>query len=138
MLKFIYFYRDGKISKAEMMKYFFTANCHALRNSFKHEFHETTYFKPTFCIHCTGLVSNPYFYSPYMICLLNVHLECGKSWVWAQVGSNQRLILVFAGSVLRTQYEVIRTKTVWLGIKIMCQRGATCLPLDSCFSELAL
>ena len=45
------------ISKAEMKTYFIRANCHALRNSFKHAFHEITYFKPTFCIHCTGLVS---------------------------------------------------------------------------------
>ncbi|KAK3092337.1 hypothetical protein FSP39_001507 [Pinctada imbricata] len=48
--------QDGMISKAEMKTYFFTANCHALRNSFKHDFHEYTYFKPTFCIHCTGLL----------------------------------------------------------------------------------
>ncbi|KAJ8308168.1 hypothetical protein KUTeg_013042 [Tegillarca granosa] len=47
--------QDGMISKAEMKTYFNRANCHALRNSFKHDFHETTYFKPTFCIHCTGL-----------------------------------------------------------------------------------
>ncbi|XP_064622247.1 ras guanyl-releasing protein 3-like isoform X2 [Lineus longissimus] len=48
--------QDGMISKAEMKTYFIRANCHALRNSFKHAFHETTYFKPTFCIHCTGLL----------------------------------------------------------------------------------
>ena len=49
-------FRDGMISKVEMKTYFIRANCHALRNSFKHAFHETTYFRPTFCIHCTGLV----------------------------------------------------------------------------------
>ena len=48
--------RDGMISKSEMKTYFIRANCHALRKCFKHDFHETTYFKPTFCIHCTGLV----------------------------------------------------------------------------------
>ncbi|XP_055956759.1 ras guanyl-releasing protein 3 isoform X1 [Patella vulgata] len=48
--------KDGMISKDEMKTYFIRANCHALRNSFKHAFHETTYFKPTFCIHCTGLL----------------------------------------------------------------------------------
>lgn len=48
--------QDGMISKAEMKTYFIRANCHALRNSFKHDFHEITYFKPTFCIHCTGLL----------------------------------------------------------------------------------
>ncbi|GFO32305.1 ras guanyl-releasing protein 3 [Plakobranchus ocellatus] len=48
--------KDGMISKREMKSYFIRANSHALRNSFKHAFHETTYFKPTFCIHCTGLL----------------------------------------------------------------------------------
>ncbi|XP_013386601.1 ras guanyl-releasing protein 3 isoform X2 [Lingula anatina] len=48
--------QDGMISKAEMKTYFVRANCHALRNSFKHAFHETTYFKPTYCVHCTGLL----------------------------------------------------------------------------------
>ncbi|XP_014674508.1 PREDICTED: ras guanyl-releasing protein 3-like [Priapulus caudatus] len=49
--------QDGMISKAEMKKYFIRANCHvALRSGFKHEFHETTYFKPTYCVHCTGLL----------------------------------------------------------------------------------
>ena len=63
---FLSFHRDGMISKAEMKKYFFTANYHSLRNSFKHDFHEYTYSKPTFCIHCTGVVSTFLFcnYSP--------------------------------------------------------------------------
>jgi hypothetical protein len=26
----------------------------------------------------------------------------------------------------------------WLGIRLICQSGATCLPVDCCFSELAL
>ena len=30
------------------------------------------------------------------------------------------------------------TKTGWLGIRIMCRGGSTCLSLDCCFSELAL
>jgi hypothetical protein len=29
-------------------------------------------------------------------------------------------------------------KTGWLGIRIMCSSGATCLPVDCYFSELAL
>ncbi|XP_059173320.1 ras guanyl-releasing protein 3-like isoform X1 [Physella acuta] len=48
--------KDGMISKKEMKTYFIRANSQHLRNSFKHAFHETTYFKPTFCIHCTGLL----------------------------------------------------------------------------------
>jgi hypothetical protein len=31
-----------------------------------------------------------------------------------------------------------RAKAGCLGIKIMCPSGATCLPTDCCFSELAL
>ena len=31
-----------------------------------------------------------------------------------------------------------KKKTDWLGIGIMCPRWATCLPVDCCFSELAL
>ena len=31
-----------------------------------------------------------------------------------------------------------RAKTGWLGIRLMCQSGATCLAADCCFSELTL
>ena len=31
-----------------------------------------------------------------------------------------------------------RTKTGWLGIRIMFPSGATCLPADCCFSRIAL
>jgi hypothetical protein len=31
-----------------------------------------------------------------------------------------------------------RAKTGWLGLRIMCPSGATCLPADCCFSEVAL
>ena len=31
-----------------------------------------------------------------------------------------------------------KRKTGWLGIRIMGASGATCLPVDCCFSELAL
>jgi hypothetical protein len=31
-----------------------------------------------------------------------------------------------------------RAKTGWLGIRIMCPTGATCLSAGCCFSELAL
>jgi hypothetical protein len=46
--------------------------------------------------------------------------------------------LVFVASPLSMQHQGERTKTGWLGIRIMCQSGAICLPTDCCFSELAL
>ena len=48
--------KDGMISKIEMKAYFLKANYNALKSEFKHEFHETTYFKLTFCTHCDGLL----------------------------------------------------------------------------------
>ncbi|UJR20891.1 hypothetical protein I4U23_024000 [Adineta vaga] len=48
--------QDGMISKTEMRSYFIRAKYHDLKGEFKHDFHETTYFKPTFCVHCTGLL----------------------------------------------------------------------------------
>ncbi|XP_019642508.1 PREDICTED: ras guanyl-releasing protein 3-like isoform X1 [Branchiostoma belcheri] len=47
---------DGMISKEEMKMYFIRANCHALSSGFRHDFVETTYFKPTYCEHCSGLL----------------------------------------------------------------------------------
>jgi hypothetical protein len=34
--------------------------------------------------------------------------------------------------------SLLRAKIGWLGIRIMCPSGATCLCMDCCFSELAL
>ncbi|CAF4280897.1 unnamed protein product, partial [Rotaria magnacalcarata] len=48
--------QDGMISKTEMRSYFLRAKYHDLKGEFKHDFHETTYFKPAFCVHCTGLL----------------------------------------------------------------------------------
>lgn len=44
------------ISKEEMKNYFLKANYQALRSEFRHDFHEITYFKPTFCNYCNGFV----------------------------------------------------------------------------------
>jgi hypothetical protein len=41
-------------------------------------------------------------------------------------------------SPLSTQQQGERANTGWLGIRIMCPSGVTCLPADCCFSELAL
>jgi hypothetical protein len=42
--------------------------------------------------------------------------------------------LVFVASLLSTQHWGERAKTGWLGIRIMCPSGATCLFADCCFS----
>jgi hypothetical protein len=47
--------------------------------------------------------------------------------------------LVFVTSLLSTQLtEEGEGDTGCLGIRIMCLSEATCLPVDCCFSELAL
>ena len=48
------------------------------------------------------------------------------------------LKLVFIASPLSMQHRGERATTGRLGIRIMCLSGATCLPADCCFSELAL
>ena len=68
----------------------------------------------------------------------------GGSIMWQIVGSNpgrvklKTIKLVYAAYPLSTQQQAERTKTGWLGIRIMCPCEATCLPADCCFSELAL
>ena len=41
-------------------------------------------------------------------------------------------------SPLSTQFPRVRAKTGWLRIMILFPRGATYLPADCCFSDLAL
>ena len=53
-------------------------------------------------------------------------------------GETKDYTVVFAASQLITHHLGERAKNGWLGIKIMCPSGATCLPADCCFSELAL
>lgn len=47
---------DGVISREEMRNYFIKANCQELTKGFSHNFQETTYFTPTFCDHCGGML----------------------------------------------------------------------------------
>ena len=46
--------------------------------------------------------------------------------------------LVCFASPLSTYHQGERANTGWLGIIIMFPSGATCLPAECCFSELAL
>jgi len=51
-------------------------------------------------------------------------LECGRSWVRAQVGVKPNTIkIVFVASLLKTEHYAVKAKTGnWLRIKIMCPR----------------
>jgi hypothetical protein len=40
--------------------------------------------------------------------------------------------------VVASPLRGVKVKTGWLGIRLMSPSRSTCLPVDSCFSELAL
>jgi hypothetical protein len=46
--------------------------------------------------------------------------------------------LVIAASLLNIHHSRVRVKTGWLKHRIMYASGATCLPVDCCFSQLCL
>ena len=57
-----------------------------------------------------------------------------------QRGKNMKIIVILC-CVFSAKHAALRkerAKTGWLGIRIMCPRGATCLSAVCCFSELAL
>ncbi|XP_071504623.1 ras guanyl-releasing protein 3-like [Diadema antillarum] len=69
--------RDGLISKSEMQSYFVRAQSLALSTSFKHNFSVHTYFSPTFCVHCTGLLWGLIKQGhKCKICGINAHKHC--------------------------------------------------------------
>lgn len=56
------FFREGEISREDITSYFLRGMsvCAKLGFNFQHNFHETSYKKPTFCDTCGGFVStNP-------------------------------------------------------------------------------
>jgi hypothetical protein len=69
---------------------------------------------------------------------LKSRLGCIRLCVRAMIRSNQRLKLPFVASPLSMQHYEERTKTGWLGIRIMYPIGTTCLSMDCSFSELPL
>jgi hypothetical protein len=66
-----------------------------------------------------------------------VHVKSSDTWINAVVKLFQWMIC-HCGVSLSKQQLGVRAKTCWLGIKIMCLSGATGLPANCCFSELAL
>jgi len=77
---YVVFFRDGRISKSEMVDYFLKISS-SRRNQvcqiFKHDFVETTFFHPTFCEECDKLVNiafHVYYTSPKYVTSLGTHL----------------------------------------------------------------
>jgi len=50
-------FRNGLLSEKEVSRYFLLAKCSSGKQTARHNFEETTYFKLKFCDHCSGLVS---------------------------------------------------------------------------------
>ena len=64
----------------------------------------------------------------------NTH--CHKSYIlYSSEFEIETIKLVFVSSPVSTQHYGERVKYNWLGIRIMCPSGATCLLADCCFSE---
>ena len=67
-----------------------------------------------------------------------------NSFIITLVANGQHARLECSTSWVRVKPKTIKLEFVaspqigWLGIRIMCPSGATCLPADFCFSELAL
>ena len=68
-------------------------------------------------------------------------LRCNKDWLarnqdnvseWRNMSTGK--LLLRWPSTIKIQLRV--TKTGWLGIKIMCRSGETCLPANCCFNDL--
>ena len=65
--------------------------------------------------------------------------ECDRSWFRPPIGSNQRFYEIGI-CCFSAKHAALRekSKTVWLGIRLMCPSGTTCLSADCCFNGLAL
>ena len=79
---------------------------------------------------------------------------CNVACNYCELHLNDVMISVLASSAVNRGFEtrsdqtraiqlifvafLIRAKTGWLGIRIMCPSRTTCLSADCCFSKLAL
>ena len=86
-------------------------------------------------------------FQQYFSNIVAVAFICGGKREYPEksiVGSNTGKVkpmtikLFFADSSLSMHHEGVAAVTGWLGIRIMYQSGATCLPVDCCFIELPL
>ncbi|XP_031550693.1 ras guanyl-releasing protein 3-like isoform X2 [Actinia tenebrosa] len=93
---------DGVISKEEMKNYFLKVNCQNLTKEFSHTFQETTYFTPTFCYHCGGLLRG-IIKQGYKCkgCNVNCHKSCKKQIVIECRTKSPMLHMASKGDTLR-------------------------------------
>ena len=83
---------------------------------------------------------NLFFSKPHRWCNgQRARIECGRSWFRAPIGSIQRFdeIGICCFSVMHAALRG-KSKTGWLGIRLMCPSGTTCLSTDCYFNGLAL
>eukprot|EP00057_Strongylocentrotus_purpuratus_P020825 XP_011675299.1 PREDICTED: ras guanyl-releasing protein 3 isoform X4 [Strongylocentrotus purpuratus] len=110
--------RDGLISKQEMQSYFVRAHSLALSTSFKHNFSVHTYFSPTFCVHCTGLLWGLIKQGhKCKICGVNAHKHCKERVVMEcrskkSLGLNGSMILSSTGTQSPTGSSLQRRHTM--------------------------
>ena len=53
----IFVLSDGNISEQEMLNYFMNANAQEMTKEFLHNFQETSFYSPHYCVYCMGFVS---------------------------------------------------------------------------------
>ena len=56
----IFVLSDGNISEQEMLNYFMNANAQEMTKEFLHNFQETSFYSPHYCVYCMGFVSSIY------------------------------------------------------------------------------
>jgi hypothetical protein len=71
-----------------------------------------------------------YFSSDYIIIQLLILQVVDMGAILTKGKPILTLKLVFVASLLSTQHKGERAKTGWLGIRIMCPSGATCLSAE--------
>ena len=68
----------------------------------------------------------------------NVMVSVYSPPVRSRSGKTKDYKIGISATLISTQHYGVRPNTDWLGIRIMCPSGATCLPKDCCFGELVL
>ena len=82
---------------------------------------------------------NYYNYWIYLICSVMVSV-LASSTVDRRFEPRLGQIIVYKIGIccFSAKHAALRRTSCWLGIRIMCPNGTTCLSVDCCFSELSL